>query len=568
MSKSYTTSNVEGTDNLGGFVGYQSGSTINDSFWDIATTGQADSSGGTGKSTEEMYDIDTYLTAGWDFTNETENGDIDIWQMPESGYPKICLETHVGIPQFSIESGSYYVPQLLEISCSTSDASIYYTLDGSEPSSNSLLYSEPILIDSDMEVKAIGILIEESSVATAQYNINGLLSGDGNSENPFIISDLNDLRILSEYPCYWGNDFLSFKFTQSVDIDASGTIEWNNNEGFQPIGRKILGVDDIYESVPFMGDYCGDGHVISNLFIHRETGESSNFQGLFGIIKSGKVSELGVDNCIISGNSSLGGLVGLLNEGDITECYVTGNVSGEDCVGGLVGCMTNDSIIKNSYSRVNCVGNDTVAGLVGIIGNSLVKKTYSCGEVTGNSTTGGLIGISTSSTIINSLWDTECSQQEISAGGLGKLSEEMKDITTYLAESWDFIDEQENGEYDIWRIREGFYPQLSWEESPTSVMDTEKIQANFCLGNNYPNPFNPETTIYFSNDQTSLIKIDIYNLRGQKVRSLIDREYQCGNHSIVWNGCDDNNELVASGIYFCRMFVGGNSKLNKMLLMK
>jgi len=86
---------------------------------------------------------------------------------------------------------------------------------------------------------------------------------------------------------------------------------------------------------------------------------------------------------------------------------------------------------------------------------------------------------------------------------------------------------------------------------------------------NYPNPFNPITTISFSTQENSKINLSIYNIKGQKIKTLIDDEIDKGNHSISWNGEDENNKSVSSGVYFYKINVNNETKIvNKSLLLK
>lgn len=85
---------------------------------------------------------------------------------------------------------------------------------------------------------------------------------------------------------------------------------------------------------------------------------------------------------------------------------------------------------------------------------------------------------------------------------------------------------------------------------------------------NYPNPFNPSTTISFSLPMNGEVKLDVFNLKGQRVRRLIDSSLTCGEHSIVFNGLDDHGRPVASGIYFYRLQSHGKTITRKMMLMK
>ncbi|NQV19604.1 MAG: right-handed parallel beta-helix repeat-containing protein [Armatimonadetes bacterium] len=88
------------------------------------------------------------------------------------------------------------------------------------------------------------------------------------------------------------------------------------------------------------------------------------------------------------------------------------------------------------------------------------------------------------------------------------------------------------------------------------------------LNQNYPNPFNPTTTISFSILDESNVEISIYNIKGQKVKKLISDQLSAGKHSVVWDGEDDNNQPVGSGIYFYKLRAGDFQKVRKMILLK
>ena len=88
------------------------------------------------------------------------------------------------------------------------------------------------------------------------------------------------------------------------------------------------------------------------------------------------------------------------------------------------------------------------------------------------------------------------------------------------------------------------------------------------LKSNFPNPFNSSTTISFLLPKDTSCSLDVYNIRGQKVRSLINEPRFAGNHSVVWNGLDDSGKPVSSGLYFYRLTTPNSSQTNKMLLLK
>jgi hypothetical protein len=98
--------------------------------------------------------------------------------------------------------------------------------------------------------------------------------------------------------------------------------------------------------------------------------------------------------------------------------------------------------------------------------------------------------------------------------------------------------------------------------------DTNSPGLITLLKSNYPNPFNPTTTIAFDIAKAGNVKLNVYNVKGQLVRRLTNGELQRGSHRIIWNGCDELNRPVASGVYFYRLETKGYTKTNKMLLMK
>jgi flagellar hook assembly protein FlgD len=88
------------------------------------------------------------------------------------------------------------------------------------------------------------------------------------------------------------------------------------------------------------------------------------------------------------------------------------------------------------------------------------------------------------------------------------------------------------------------------------------------LQGNYPNPFNPETVIRFATKDPGNVKITVYNIKGQVVKTLTNQNYPSGNHQLIWNGKDDKGRSVSSGIYMYRMETPSYSKTMKMMLMK
>jgi hypothetical protein len=85
---------------------------------------------------------------------------------------------------------------------------------------------------------------------------------------------------------------------------------------------------------------------------------------------------------------------------------------------------------------------------------------------------------------------------------------------------------------------------------------------------NHPNPFNQTTVIEFILGRPDLVNLDVFDLRGRKVRTLVSERLHSGLTSVHWKGDDASGKSVASGIYFCRMRVGGFQKTEKLVVLK
>ncbi len=123
--------------------------------------------------------------------------------------------------------------------------------------------------------------------------------------------------------------------------------------------------------------------------------------------------------------------------------------------------------------------------------------------------------------------------------------------------------------YTPWALRRGSINRNPNLEYLTGTVDeTNNIgKVNQLLGN-YPNPFNPETTISYSVKNFGKVSIEIFNILGQKTKTLINENKAPGHYSVIWTGIDDNNKKVSSGIYFYRMKSGNYTATKKMILLK
>ncbi len=102
------------------------------------------------------------------------------------------------------------------------------------------------------------------------------------------------------------------------------------------------------------------------------------------------------------------------------------------------------------------------------------------------------------------------------------------------------------------------------------IYDVERVAIpdKFALRQNYPNPFNPATTIRFDLPEVSKTRLDIFNILGQRVATLINNKLEAGYHSVLWNGRDNFGNNVASGLYFYKIQSGKFIKSRKMILLR
>jgi flagellar hook assembly protein FlgD len=108
-----------------------------------------------------------------------------------------------------------------------------------------------------------------------------------------------------------------------------------------------------------------------------------------------------------------------------------------------------------------------------------------------------------------------------------------------------------------------------FNQNQQGVENISILKPNNILYQNYPNPFNPETTIVFNltAEDAENAELVIYNLKGQKVKTLVNEVLPAGEHSVVWDGKNTNNKAVASGIYFYNLKVGNKSLATKKCLL-
>jgi len=463
----YATGEVAGRNGVGGLVGFnREGSVSNcysigdvnasgrwrgglagrndrgvwfDCFWDadMQTHGTGASIGsdtaGTewniaGLSTTRMQSKDTFISAGWDFIDESAKGTGESWQMPSGGGYPVLSFFHSEIPIPLAGNGTADVPYLID-----------------DPNGLGMVnwYPEESCFRLATDIDLSGI---DWSVAVVP-TFNGVFDAAGHKIINMEISGGGYLALFG----YVGEHGQ----IKEVGVESS-SVSGMRRYVAGLVGRNRGSISDCF----YRGDVTGNGYV----------------GGLAGYSEGSvsKCSAVGDVNAV----SSVGGLLGY-NDGQVTTCYSSSYVAGESGVGGLVGADNWNSDITDCYSTCDVIGvgaGAVVGGLVGSLEGS-VSKCYSACNVRGSRMVGGLVGrVFFTGTLSNCFWDTNMrSCQELpsigriehgatGSGVIGMSTDDMARKSTFTSKGWDFV--------GIWDLTcEGIdYPRFLWQILPTDFV--------------------------------------------------------------------------------------------------
>jgi len=418
---------------------------IADSFWDIKTSGQNESYGGSGLPTTELQTARTYLDAGWDFVGETENGPNDVWKIVEGQtYPLLSWQKYGGGTGESTDPYLIYTAEHLNaLGAKPNDydkhSKLMADIDLSE-----YIYDRAVIAP---DVNEVSWEFDGSAFA-------GIFNGNGHTISHLAVTGRGPVGLFGVVDKGASISNLSL---EAIDVNGLGFC----------VGGLAGSNSGSITASSSTGHVTGKGLFVGGL-VGANSGSitASHSAGFvestaaYGIITTSSVPKVDV-----------GGLVGS-NGGCIIASYSTSGVEGRDGIGGLAGYNSVDGSITACFSTGGVSGDSQVGGLVGC-NNGNVAMSYTTGMVTGNSDTGGLIGrnsvhsFGTSVTrygvIASSFWDIETSGQAISDGGTGLSSAEMQDIDTYFDTGWDLVNEIDNGICDYWQISSSEYPRLYYE---------------------------------------------------------------------------------------------------------
>ncbi len=479
VKDSYSMALVIGSSSVGGLVGsgigqidssYSSGKTVGFnstgglqsrkraipqmSYWNVETTGQRNSEGGSPLTPQEMLLQSSFedwnFSTVWTIRDRISYPGLIGMNNAPIGFPDTTdqltepfdftpfLMNDIDIDNSPITVGRY--AHYSEVDTVSNMLHVYY-IPGKVLPSNDTIWGAPTYI---------AVTNIQDTIAIATYEE---LKRIGNQWN---------------YP-------LNGNYRLVSPINAAQSKNENNQEGFIPIGQKGAG---------FQGSFHGGGFTISNLTINRP---SEKYIGLFGKLdSSAQIDSIGVLGSVIGHEYT--GIIAGTNYGSINQSFTSGSATGEySYTGGISGTNSgsisrsyssatvtgkfiytggitggNWGAIEDSYSTSNVTGDRMTGGLIGRNNGGTVNYSYSVGRTTGNTDTGGLIGYG-SGQVTNSFWNTETSECQSSYQGEPLTTTQLKSFGS--SRYW--------GSRDQWEFRVGqSYPGLKdVNDAPFAFVD-------------------------------------------------------------------------------------------------
>ncbi len=322
VSNCYSAGPVHGLGQNTGLLAYNLG-TVTSCFWDIETSGQAESAGGAGKATTEMQTANTFLDAGWDFVGETSNGAEDIWWIDEGkSYPRLWWEPR----KYGGGSGEpndpyliYTAEQMNDIGAEPNDWDKHFKLMSNIDLSGYLYSAALIAPDNDPDDPAFqGIPFK------------GTIDGNGRTISHLTIHGAGFIGLIGRLDPQAAVENLKLMDVNLAGLDYVGALAGFNNG--------------------LITKSCVTGTISGRDRVGGLTGRNW-----------GRVTA-SYNAASVTGNSDVGGITAA-NYNTITNCYNTGAVTAARDVGGIVG--ENYKSISMTYSTGPVSGTDRAGGLVG-----------------------------------------------------------------------------------------------------------------------------------------------------------------------------------------------------------
>ncbi|WP_188459651.1 beta strand repeat-containing protein, partial [Psychroflexus planctonicus] len=425
IDKSYAANTVTASDtneNPAGFANQTGTNLITNSFYDSDVT-SIDNSDATGETTANMTQESIFITAGWDFVCETDNGTEDIWNIDatkNNGYPNFDGIENLFIEAIEPEGdGSTLNPYLI-----TSLANLYW------------ITITPSSWDANFEQ-----INDIDALPTAEWGCNN---------EGWIPIGVNDAANFTGV--YEGGGFEINGLTINANIPNAGF--------FDTLAGEVNNLRFVNAS--FVGEFTNAGVLAAQII------GGANIFGVY-VFES---NQLEVPFEIFEPSPpvcNMGGLVGLMNDGTVSQSYANANLRNSiGFTGGLLGKM-DGGFINNSYSRAAItVASESVGGFVGQISAGTIDKAYTTSDINLFDNNGNAAGFAnqTGGTITNSFYDSDVTSTD-NSDATGETTANMTQESIFITAGWDFVCETTNGTEDIWSISTGVnntYPNLNGEE--------------------------------------------------------------------------------------------------------
>ncbi|MGN0692715.1 MAG: GLUG motif-containing protein, partial [Oscillospiraceae bacterium] len=414
----YNTAEVNGANNVGGICGYQSKNGDNGNIENCYNTGKVSGENSVGGICGQFFGTVTKCFSSAEVSGST------------------CVGSVVGTGDNP--SNCYYNKDICSVRGN----------NGSDNGAVGITTAELCALPSSLSSTVwtaggmngdITLVSEGSRKGTAEYTLPSL-KGVGSAQT---VSGIEMYNFGID-----GDDWDSYKSVstaaelQAMNNDLSGNyvlendIDWSQSgtNSFAPVGNA---------STQFTGKFSGDGHVIKNL----KTESSSEYAGLFGLIKQGLIMNVGIEGGTVSGKNA-GGVCGGNIGGTIYCCYNTADVTGSQFAGGVCGIssfgrVSNNEVIPsyitNCYNTGDISCTDTASEFVGGIcgGNEVayIKNCYSAGSVSGAANIGGICGNNPADELFaDCYYNTDLCETDNGAGtGLTTLQMTYSDALTNMS---------------------------------------------------------------------------------------------------------------------------------------
>ena len=457
----------------------------------------------------------------------------------------ICADVIV-----SPEPGLYYEPIQIQLTTDTENALIYYTTNGTTPTTNSILYESPILLNYNsyinLKARAYKTNHTPSAIKNAYFRVTGTTTKPTLSINSGEYFEALNVEIFAEN-------------TADIYYTLNGAIPSQSDSIYtSPI---FINKDTILKAIAIKQDYLISPdttafYVITplinfelpdSIFINENSNISLNFENY-------------ITNSV-TGNHEY--LITVLNRPEninisINQTYVSfipfPDWSGLDIAKFQIEHLPESNVLRNKSNHRQHIKNNTIIDSMYIYVNPISLPPFIYDYFPIENVVN--LNINTNQTFyvnvayidnINFQWFVNGLNQHINENNFSYY------FNDYINYSVKVIVSNNNN-----------YWEHTWMVTiNTSENNQHELKFDNKLLGNYPNPFNPETNIIFSLAETSIVNISIYNIKGQLIEELINDMYNRGHHSVKWNSKD-----ISSGIYFILMKTPEFHEIKKIMLLK